>query len=134
MAAGLVVILIVVVIVANKRRKQVLASTTNVNLEAGNVPVRNISGTNRHYFLSPAMWCITVDQFRVLLQEVERTYPSEDPSVYVVVDEIIKPMTEHSDESYALQLNPLGVPVKHFVTHAWAEGFKQFAQALLGLN
>jgi len=50
--------------------------------------------------------------------------------VYAVVREIVKPVTEFSGVSYALSLNPEGLQVRHFVTHAWAEGIKAFAAAL----
>jgi len=88
---------------------------------------------NPHFSVNPSKWCITQGQLRTLLDEVEQVYPNEDPNVYRVVEDIIKPRTQTLGESYALLLNPQGVDIKHFVTHAWGEGFKQFAQDLLDL-
>jgi len=91
-----------------------------------------ISACNRHHVLHPSTWCVTPDQFFAFLDEVHARYPDEDPSAYKVVNEIIKPMTAMSGESYALMLNPEGVPVKHFITHAWGEGVKSFGESLRG--
>jgi len=125
-----------VAILRRMRFKESVSSSSSsaADPEDGMIVRRNISARNPHYFLNPSKWCVTPEQLLVLLEEVEKRYPNEDPKVYTVVKEIIKPRTQDSDESYALLLNPQGVPVKHFITHAWAEGFKQFARDLLKLN
>lgn len=89
---------------------------------------------NRHYYMHPSRWCVTMQQLESLLVEVAAKYPQEDPNVYTVVDEVVKPLTMGSNESYALLLNPDGLPIKHFITHAWAEGYKQFVKELQALG
>jgi len=89
---------------------------------------------HRHTVVPPSRWGVTLDQLDALLREVEKRYPDVDPTVYTVVNEIIKPMTEKAGCSYALMLNPNGVDAENFVTHAWGEGFKAFVGDLRKAN
>jgi len=89
-----------------------------------------IAGKDRHRCVPPSRWCVSPEQLFDLLDVIEERYPDEDPNVYRVVDEVIKPMTEEHGCSYALMLNPGGIHVSHFITHAWAEGFKAFTRSL----
>merc|ERR1712125_288209 len=54
-----------------------------------------------------------------------------DPDVYKVVDEVIKPATEAAGVGYALWVNPHGLAVQHFLSHAWAERFKRFSRDII---
>jgi len=109
-------------------RSKQLASSTRANASSC------AASQDRHWVVPPSKWCITLDQLGDLWQKVEQRYPDIDPTVYEVVADIIKPMTQEAGCSYALMLNPNGVDVDNFVTHAWGEGFKAFVRELCQAN
>jgi len=94
------------------------------------VPTCEDRGINPHKTVAPERWCITPEQLNELIEEVEKHYEDLDPSGYAVVKDIVKPMTKRFGVSWALMLNPKGLDVTHFVSHAWAEGIKQFGSDL----
>jgi len=87
-------------------------------------------GKHLHQCIPAWKWCVTLDQVYHLVREVDKRFPDTDPTVYRVVEEIIIPMTRHVECGYALMVNPHGVEVKSFITHAWGESMRAFARAL----
>jgi len=58
----------------------------------------------------------------------------EDPNVYVVNEKLIRPETYAVHCSWALKVHPMGKRIKWFVTHAWAEGVKEFCESVLSCD
>mmetsp|Transcript_49692 Transcript_49692/g.142181 ORF Transcript_49692/g.142181 Transcript_49692/m.142181 type:complete len:472 (+) Transcript_49692:82-1497(+) len=92
------------------------------------------TGPPPHETLYASRWCVTAEQFCAFINEVDRIFPDKDPSIYEVVETIIKPRTRESGTSYALLLNPEGVPVHHFVSNVWSKGIKATGHAIRGAN
>lgn len=88
-------------------------------------------GQAHQRLVNPSHWCVTREQFREFPREVEQRYPDTDPNAYEVNETIIKPKTQDSGLSYTLQQNNVGVKIKYFANHAWAESVKQFGAAVL---
>jgi len=88
---------------------------------------------NPHEFIDPSKWCVSAEQLKDLLNQVNVRFPDSDPNAYAVVEKLIKPATKNAGVSYALMLNPEGMKAKYFFTHAWAESFKNFCCAVLDL-
>jgi len=107
-----------------------------LSAEGANTPPASIGDVNPHCVVPPAHWCITVSQIQTLLAEVDQQFPHEDPTAYKVVNSIIKPRTRAQTPaqsvSYALLHNPRGIDVSTFMSHAWAEGFKEFGRSIRG--
>merc|ERR1740123_2781211 len=74
---------------------------------------------NPHHVLPPDRWCVSPQQFYDFVDEMTLLYPGEDPSIYTIVDDILKPRTASHNCSFALMCNSEGLMVKHFVTHTW---------------
>mmetsp|Transcript_69417 Transcript_69417/g.212789 ORF Transcript_69417/g.212789 Transcript_69417/m.212789 type:complete len:552 (-) Transcript_69417:215-1870(-) len=89
---------------------------------------------NRHHIIEPWKWCVSAQQLEGLLWDVKVMYPDEDPNVYTVVQNMIKPRTVDAGESWALQQNPMGLVATDFVTHTWGEGMKQFCESILDVH
>lgn len=54
------------------------------------------------------------------------------PSIYTVVEQLIKPITLRAGKpSWALMLHPDGLPCHVFVTHCWQEGLYEFIDKVL---
>jgi len=102
---------------------------------------------NTQVSVPPAKWCVDRSQLHELAKEVQKEktkwQPKTDakekdkkakeewePNVYEVNEKWIKPQTISTGLSWALQKNRKGLPVKWFVSHAWAEKFKDFVVAI----
>lgn len=70
------------------------------------------------------------EQLEAFRLEVEQLDPDSDPSIYSIVDRKVIPETKDFSCSYALMLNPQGIEVTHFITHAWSEGVKAFCDTV----
>ncbi|CAE6939564.1 unnamed protein product, partial [Symbiodinium sp. CCMP2456] len=58
--------------------------------------------------------------------------PRHGPNMYQVNEHFVKPLTRAAGGmSYALMLHPRGLPCEVFISHAWAEGVFEFADAVL---
>jgi len=92
------------------------------------------ASANQKMHVIPATYCgITGQQLNELAEEVASKFTGakENPSVYVVVDEIIKPKCKSDAVSYAVLKNAEGLDCSTFVTHAWFEPFLEFVGALM---
>eukprot|EP00927_Polykrikos_kofoidii_P011627 TRINITY_DN1495_c0_g1_i2.p1 TRINITY_DN1495_c0_g1~~TRINITY_DN1495_c0_g1_i2.p1 ORF type:complete len:641 (-),score=62.18 TRINITY_DN1495_c0_g1_i2:50-1972(-) len=95
-------------------------------------------------------WCVTKSDFRRLRDEVMVAWelglilprsdgsgsrhwnPKIGPSLYDVNNQFIKPITRNAGgTSYALMLHPEGIVCDLFVSHAWEEGFFEFADKVI---
>eukprot|EP00928_Gymnodinium_smaydae_P100709 TRINITY_DN9945_c0_g1_i2.p1 TRINITY_DN9945_c0_g1~~TRINITY_DN9945_c0_g1_i2.p1 ORF type:complete len:591 (-),score=40.89 TRINITY_DN9945_c0_g1_i2:142-1914(-) len=85
---------------------------------------------NLHYVVPPERWCVDVAQLSAFGQALDVLFPEYDPDGYKVVEDFIKPLTKNCRTSYSLKLNTSGKQVTHFVTHAWAEGVKEFVASV----
>lgn len=81
--------------------------------------------------IAPSKWCVNIGQLKDFVAQASKCQGlAANPCMYDVVDRLVKPRTRGSGLSWALQENPSGLPVKWFVSHAWKESIKDFAQAL----
>jgi len=96
------------------------------------------------------MWCVTIDQLKRFVIEVRKEWraggipdsllysndrhhdPRHGPNMYQVNEHFVKPLTRAAGGmSYALMLHPRGLSCEVFISHAWAEGVFEFADAVL---
>jgi len=88
------------------------------------------AGEEQMRAIHPGHWGITGMQLKELANQVVQKFigDRENPNVYQVVDEIIKPACLARHVSYAVLLNPDGKECSTFATHAWFESFLQFVR------
>eukprot|EP00928_Gymnodinium_smaydae_P036055 TRINITY_DN25256_c0_g1_i1.p1 TRINITY_DN25256_c0_g1~~TRINITY_DN25256_c0_g1_i1.p1 ORF type:complete len:588 (+),score=53.61 TRINITY_DN25256_c0_g1_i1:82-1845(+) len=134
-ACILIAVAICLVLVRNRSRShEYECDQTDSELSASDSgesgPFASELDLNLHYVVSPEKWCVDAAQLYDFGQAVEELFPGFDPDGYQVVEDFIKPHTAACRTSYALKLNAFGKQVTHFVTHAWAEGVKEFVQSV----
>lgn len=102
-----------------------------------------------HEDVPPNRWCVSYHGFAKFEREVRTAFergeikdseeypnvhhnnPRIGPNIYQVNTYFIKPVTERAGSiSYALMLNPAGLPCDIFVTHCWAEGVFEFCRKM----
>lgn len=84
-------------------------------------------------YIPPSHWCISYEQ----LLDVDKAarnlfgtvaYPSK--TMRDICDNIIIETCEATGKSYALSVNPDGLPIQAFVTHSWDGCFREFVKSI----
>jgi len=80
----------------------------------------------------PAMWAISYQQLMDIQKLVEKKLGRkyQQATMRDVNKAIIEPSCAEHGKSYALTLNPVGLKLDAFVTHAWDEPFDQFIESI----
>ena len=81
----------------------------------------------------PDQWCISYEQLMKLNQRASSFYgPERYPGITMrdICEDIIKPSCARTGSSYALHLNPTGLPIDAFVSHSWDGHFSAFCQSI----
>mmetsp|Transcript_23770 Transcript_23770/g.54171 ORF Transcript_23770/g.54171 Transcript_23770/m.54171 type:complete len:240 (+) Transcript_23770:616-1335(+) len=80
--------------------------------------------------IHPGHWGITGKQLAELADKVVAKFSgvNDNPNVYDVVEQVIKPECMSRHVSYAILLNPKGKKCNTFVSHAWFESFLSFVE------
>ena len=81
----------------------------------------------------PPMWCISYQQLMDVEQKARKKCGPEEYSKMTMRDiceKIIQPRCAKKGTSYALSLNPQGLPVDTFVSHSWDGHFAAFVQSI----
>ena len=122
---------------SNPRRKQTSASPTLVEEHPTNIKLNPKNGERLRDPLMtadhPAMWAITYDQLVDVKNLVhQRVGPRRyrKATMRDVNDLIITPSCLETGVSYARQLNPDGLLLDAFITHAWDEPFVEFVESI----
>ena len=82
--------------------------------------------------IPPSHWCISYDQLIDIDLSIKMFYGPENYSTKTmrnICEDIIKPVCTRSP-SYALYLNPNGLPIGAFVSHCWDGHFSDFVQSI----
>jgi len=73
---------------------------------------------------------ITGAQLLTLVAAVKTSFTESNPTVYMIVDGVVKPACCAANVPYALLVNPGGLLCETFVSHAWGESFFEFVKTL----
>ena len=79
----------------------------------------------------PAMWSITYQQLMELEEKARNLFGKqkyERATMRDINKRILKPSCKETGVSYALRLNPKGLMIDAFITHAWDEPFAGFVE------
>ena len=82
----------------------------------------------------PAMWSISYQQLMELDERARETLGRnafQKATMRDINKRILEPHCRTHDTSYALSLNPEGLLVDAFITHAWDEPFAAFVEVCL---
>lgn len=99
----------------------------------GNEHYIRCSGMSETAANDPSLWSITYQQLmdiEALAKETFGYWGFRRLSMRHVNDAIIAPKCRESGTSYALALNPEGLPVDAFITHCWDEPFSEFVNSI----
>ncbi|CAJ1448164.1 unnamed protein product [Effrenium voratum] len=123
--------------VADLRRNSTITSCR----PEGVVRQRTLAAVSLHESVPPNRWGVTYNDITFLKAEVKARIkrgslgpvrPDEmkfGPSIYMVNDQYIKPITfEAGKMSWALMRNPTGLDSDLFISHAWEEGLFEFVE------
>jgi WD40 repeat protein len=82
---------------------------------------------------SPSQWCISYEQLLDVQELALKVFGKEEYKTVTMRDicrHIILPRCQETGTSYALSLNPGGLPIDSFVTHSWDGQFASFVQSI----
>jgi len=82
----------------------------------------------------PSRWCISYDQLLEVDKEARQmfgTFRYKTKTMHDIVECIIMPKCKETGKSYARYLNPEGLPIESFVTHAWNGFFEHFVRSIV---
>jgi len=82
--------------------------------------------------LHPTMWAISYSQLMNFHEEAATHFGQSYPNMAMrdINAQIISPVCRSTGSSYALHLNPKGLKIDAFVTHAWDEPFGDFVESI----
>ncbi len=80
----------------------------------------------------PERWAISFDQLMEIHDRAKAAFGPEFSTMTMrdLNDRLIKPKCAETGTSYAMALNPSGLLLDTFVTHAWDEPFAEFVQSI----
>lgn len=88
---------------------------------------------NEKLLVHPERWCLSFEQLLDVDRLAREEFGSDSYSTATmrdICDRIILPLCRSSGTSYALSVNPEGLPIDCFVTHSWDGQFSSFVQSI----
>ena len=79
----------------------------------------------------PELWSISYEQLLELAEKAVKVFGKRAYKKITMRDinrKILEPHCRETGTSYALDLNPKGLKIEAFITHAWDEPFEQFVE------
>lgn len=83
--------------------------------------------------IPPSMWCISYNQLMAVDMQASKKFGTREYPNKTMRDiclQIIERKCSETGKSYALSLNPHGLPIDVFVSHAWDGNFSSFVHSI----